>query len=84
MALALRTVIPIWVVALAGAVLVAILAAPQALTWLPIVLVGCVLVTFVIQLTLQRREGLVTRMMASLGGALVILALATAVLALAR
>jgi hypothetical protein len=50
---------------------------------LPIVLAGCVLLTFAIQLALQRKEGLVTRMMASLGGALVILAVATAVLVLA-
>ncbi len=83
MAWQLRTVIPVWVIALVGAVLVGVLAASAALTWLPLVLAGCVLVTFGIQLALQRKEGLVTRMMASLGGALVILALATALLAIA-
>ena len=84
MAWQLRSVIPVWVVALVGAIVVGVLAAPAALTWLPIVLAGCVLITFVIQLALQRRDGLVTRMMASLGGALVILAVTTAILALAR
>ncbi len=83
MASQLRSVIPVWVIALAGAVVVGVLAASAALTWLPIVLAGCVLLTFAIQLALQRKEGLVTRMMASLGGALAILAVATAVLALA-
>ena len=77
-----------WGIALAGAIMVGVLAPREsgtvtALTWLPLVLAGCVLLTFAIQLALQRKEGLVTRMMASLGGALVILAVATAVLALA-
>ncbi len=79
----LRSVLPVWMIALAGAILVGVLAASAALTWLPLVLAGCVLVTFGIQLALHRKEGLVSRMMASLGGALVILAVATAVLAIA-
>lgn len=89
MAWSLRSVIPIWVVALAGAVVVGVLAPHNggivaALTWLPIVLAGSVLLTMAIQLALQRKEGLVSRMMASLGGALVICAVATGILALAR
>jgi hypothetical protein len=80
----LRSVIPVWVVALAGAVAVGVFAASASLTWLPIVLAGSVLVTMAIQLALQRKEGLVTRMMASLGGALVICALASGILALLR
>lgn len=88
MAWQLRSVIPVWLVALAGAIAVGVLVPPHsgtgtANTWLPIVLAACVLVTFAIQLALQRKDGLVTRMMASLGGALVILALATAILSLA-
>jgi uncharacterized membrane protein len=79
----LRSVIPVWVIALAGAIFVGVLAASTFLTWLPIVLALAVLITFAIQLALQRKEGLVTRMMASIGGALVILAVATAVLAVA-
>jgi hypothetical protein len=82
MAWSLRSVVPVWVVALAGAIAVGVYAAPVAQTWLPIVLAGSVLVTMAIQLALQRKEGLVTRMMASLGGALVICAVAAAVLAL--
>ena len=87
MAWSLRSVVPVWVIAIVGVILVGVLApaatrADASLTWLPIVLAGSVLVTFVIQLALQRKEGLVIRMMASLGGALVICAVATGVFAL--
>jgi hypothetical protein len=82
MAWSLRSVIPVWVVALVGAIVVGVFAASSSLTWLPIVLAGSVLVTMAIQLALQRKEGLVTRMMASLGGALVICAVATGILAI--
>ncbi len=82
MAWSLRSVVPVWVVALVGAVVVGVLAASASLTWLPIVLAVSVLVTMAIQLALQRKEGLVTRMMASIGGALVICAVATGILAL--
>ena len=84
MAWSLRSVIPVWVVALAGAIAVGVFAASASLTWLPIVLAGSVLLTMAIQLALQRKEGLVTRMMASLGGALLICALASGILALLR
>jgi hypothetical protein len=82
MAWSLRSVVPVWVIALVGAIVVAVFAASAALTWLPIVLAGSVLVTMAIQLAIQRKEGLVIRMMASLGGALVICAVATGILAL--
>jgi len=82
MAWSLRSVIPVWVLALLGAVAVGAFAASLSLTWIPIVLAASVLLTMAIQLALQRKEGLVTRMMASLGGALVICAVATGILAL--
>ncbi|HEY4226106.1 MAG TPA: hypothetical protein VGM70_09855 [Pseudolysinimonas sp.] len=82
MAWSLRSVVPVWVVALVGAVVVGVFDASASLVWLPIVLAGSVLVTMAIQLALQRKEGLVVRMMASLGGALVICAIATGILAL--
>jgi len=82
MAWSLRSVIPVWVVALLGVVAVGAFAASRSLTWIPIVLAASVLLTMAIQLALQRKEGLVTRMMASLGGALVICAVATGILAL--
>ena len=73
---------PIWALALAGAILIAVLAQAAFLTWIPVLLAACVLVTFVMQIALQSKDGLVDRMIASIGGALVILALATIALAL--
>lgn len=77
-----RSVPPVWLAALAGAVLVGVFAAERFLTWLPFVAAAAVLLTFVIQLSLQRKEGLVDRIVASIGGVLVILGLATVVLSL--
>ncbi len=80
MAISLRSVVPVWVAALLGAVAVALFAPAAPLTWIPVAMAGAVLLTFVIQLGLSRKEGLVDRIVASLGGAVVILALASLVL----
>jgi hypothetical protein len=77
-----RTILPVWLVTIAAALAVGVFAGPAYLTWLPIVLAGVALLTFAIQLTLQRKEETVTRMVYSIGGALVILLVATVVLAL--
>jgi len=76
-----RTILPVWLTTLAAAIVVGIAAGSAFLTWLPLVLAGVVLLTFAIQLVLSRKEELVTRMIFSLGGALVILVVATVVLA---
>ena len=76
----LRSILPVWLAAVIGAILVALFAPEDALTWLPIVMAGCLLLTFAIQLALQRKEGLVSRVAASVGGALVVLAVATGIL----
>lgn len=81
MAGSLRSVIPVWVAAVVGAIAVAVFAPSAPLTWLPVVMAALVLLTFAIQLSLARKEGLVERMMASLGGALLVLVVATVVLA---
>ena len=76
----LKSVLPVWILAIIGVVLVAVLAAPDDyLDWLPVVLGGGVIVTFVIQLALPRKTGFVGRAMLSLGGLVILLALATAV-----
>jgi hypothetical protein len=77
-----RTILPVWLATLAAAIAVGVLAGAAYLTWLPVVLAGAALLTFVIQLALQRKEETVTRMIFSIGGALVILLGATVVLAL--
>ncbi len=81
MAISLRSVIPVWIAALLGAIAVGVFALAGTLTWIPVVMAGAVLLTFAIQLSLARKEGLVERIIASLGGALVVLVIATGVLA---
>jgi len=78
------SIIPVWVVAVVGAVLVGTLAHPTGIYgWLSIVLVVSVLLTFIIQLALPTKQGLVQRTAASIGGAVVLLAVATGILVLA-
>jgi hypothetical protein len=72
----------VWIASLAGAVLVGVFAGNAFPTWIPVVAAGAVLLTFVIQLSLQRKEGLVNRMIASIGGSVAILAAATVALIL--
>lgn len=81
--LSVFTVTPVWLlVALASAGI--LLFAPHAehLLWLSVALAASTILTFCIQLGLDRKEGLVNRVMASLGGSLVVLAVATGVSAI--
>jgi hypothetical protein len=78
----MKSVVPVWLVAVLGAVAVAVLAEPENyLVFLPVVLGVSTLLTFGIQLGIRRKEGYVNRVTASATGAVVILALATVVLA---
>jgi hypothetical protein len=79
--LALTSVVPVWSLAVVGSILIGLLA-PRThyLDWLPFVLAADVLLTFCIQLAIVQKEGLVDRMMACLGGSVVILGIATLVL----
>lgn len=79
--LTLTSVVPVWSVAVVGSVLIGLLV-PRAhyLDWVPFVLAAAVLLTFCIQLAIVQKEGLVDRMMACLGGSVVILGVATLVL----
>ncbi|CAN5337475.1 hypothetical protein [Lacisediminihabitans sp. H27-G8] len=79
--LTLTSVVPVWSVAVVGSVLIGLLV-PRAhyLDWVPFVLAADVLLTFCIQLAIVQKEGLVDRMMACLGGSVVILGVATLVL----
>ena len=79
----LPSIVPVWVAAIVGAVLVGTLAQPSGVYgWLSIVLVVSVLLTFIIQLALPTKQGLVMRTAASIGGAVILLAVATGILAL--
>ena len=77
------SILPVWVVALVGAVLIGMLCEPESrLLWVALLFAVVVLGSFVVQLAIRRKEGFVSRMMSSTGGALVILAVATLVYAL--
>lgn len=76
----LASILPVWGLVLIGAILVGLLAAPKYLILLPIVLAAAVLLTFCLQLARRQKEGFVSRLYWSIGGAFVILAVATVVL----
>ena len=77
------SIIPVWVAVIAGVVLVGLLSPREDyFTWLPIVFAGGIIITFCIQLAIQRKEGFVSRVMASIGVSLIIVAISTGVFAL--
>ncbi|MBH0008621.1 hypothetical protein [Salinibacterium sp. SWN1162] len=77
------SVVPVWALSLVGTVIIGAVAAPESrVTWLAIVLAACVIFTFVVQLLIHRKEGFVARATASMVGALVVVAAATAIFAL--
>jgi len=79
--LLLKSAIPVWVLVALAAVLIGLLSPrDQYLIWLPIALAASVVLSFCIQLALQRKEGLVDRTMASTGGSLLLLVAATGIL----
>lgn len=69
-----------WLLAAAGAVLVAVLQPDDGIVWLPIVLGVCTLTAFAIQLGGPTVPGLVDRLAAAVFGSVVVLALASAIL----
>lgn len=70
-----------WAAAAAGAIAVWFFTPPaQYFTWLPLVLALVLILTFIVQLSLQNKVGLVSRIATSLSGALVILVVATLVM----
>ena len=79
------TVVPVWVLTIVGAIVIGVASSPDDyVTWLSIALAAAVLLTFAVQLSTLTREGFVNRVMASLGGAVLILGIATGILALVR
>ena len=72
----------VWVAAVVAAIVIGLTAREQYLTWLPIAFAGALILTFLIQLGIQRKEGFVQRVILSVAGAMVVLAVATGVFAL--
>lgn len=81
-----QTVSPfvVWAGAAVAALVIGLTVREQYLTWLPIALAAAVIVSFAIQLGIQRKEGFVARVTLSVCGAIVVLALATGILALVQ
>jgi hypothetical protein len=78
------SVLPVWVIATAGALATGlILPHEQQLTWFAITLATSTIAAFWIQLAIKRKEGFVVRVMAAVGGSVVILGVATGIAALA-
>ncbi|PZF60289.1 MULTISPECIES: hypothetical protein [unclassified Curtobacterium] len=74
------SVVPVWVLAVVGAVLVLLLAHEDPFAWMLLVLVGSVLVGFVLQLATQTKDGLVLRISAASSGAFVVVLVGTVLL----
>lgn len=72
-----------WLLSLTGAIIIGATAAPEMrVTWLAITLASAIVLTFVIQIAIQRKERFVARATASIVGALAVVAVATAIFAL--
>jgi len=81
MSLLMRSVVPVWIVSILAVVAVAVFVTPEwYLVFLPVILGLVLLITFGIQIVVPVRKGFVDRVSASVGGAVLILLVATAVL----
>lgn len=77
----LSSIVPVWIIVAVGILLVGLLSpSTRYFGWLAIVLAASVILTFILQLALPQKEGLVSRMMASVGGAVVLVVIGTIVL----
>jgi hypothetical protein len=77
------SVVPVWLLSLIGALIIGVTAAPEMrVTWLAITLAGAIVLTFVIQIAIQRKERFVARATASIVGSLAVVAAATAFFAI--
>ncbi len=76
----LVSILPVWVAVAVAAGLAMALASPgEFMQWAPVLLSGGLLLSFAIQLVLTGKQGLVTRLMVTASGSILILAAATGV-----
>ncbi|MCU1443705.1 MAG: hypothetical protein JWQ59_1855 [Cryobacterium sp.] len=79
-----RSIVVVWLLALAGAVVVWFVSAPsQVMTWIGLTAAACTIATLAIQIGTGRKEGYVERVTASIVGMVVVLAAATGIFVLA-
>jgi hypothetical protein len=72
----LATALPVWLAVVVGVIV--LLTVGQRAVWIPsmpVIAAGAILLTFVIQVSLQSKDGLVQRMLISITGVMVILAI---------
>ena len=81
--LRLTSVVPVWLLAVVGAVLVLTLTQKDSFAWLLLVFVAAVFVSFVLQLATQTKDGLVERISIASSGSFVVV-LVTALILLVR
>jgi len=79
------TALPVWL-AVVAALAVVVALVPLAGWWslLPAIAAGAVLLTFVIQVSLQSKDGLVSRMLVTVSGVVVLLLIASAATAIVQ
>ena len=78
-----KTIATVWLLAIVGASLTAFLATEaSAISWIGLTLAVCTLVTLGLQIATGSKEGYVKRVTVSITGALVILVVATVIVAL--
>jgi len=72
------TALPVWV-AVVTAVIVVVFTLPSEQWWnvLPVIAAGAMIMTFVIQVSLQSKDGLVMRMLVTVTGAMLLLVAAS-------
>jgi hypothetical protein len=79
----IASVVPVWIAATAAALLIGLVSVSgERITWLAITLAGGIMISFAIQIAIQRKDGFVVRATASITGVIVVLAVATGVFAL--
>lgn len=72
------SVIPVWLIALVGAIVIGVVSPrDEYFTWLGVVMAAAVIATFAFQLATGRPEGFVVRAMASISVSVLILAAAS-------
>lgn len=81
----LATATPVWAAVIAGLAILLIVGRPAVwLPSIPVIGAGAMLLTFVIQVSLQSKDGLVHRMLVSVSGIVLLLAAASIVILLVR
>lgn len=79
------SIVTVWVLAVLAAIAVGIFGDAATFTaWLGLALAGCTVAALCLQLATQSKRGFIDRLGASVSGALVILAVASGILALAH